>query len=150
MYWDQTTTNGLLSSIPAGGSGTLKFTFTAPSAAMLASATNPDIVISLSAAGQRTDQSGVPQNLQAALSQTIGITTDLEFAAQGLYYANPFGSTGPIPPKAGTGDDLCARLHRHQHDQRDRRCKAYRRATAVRALAWHVFAAERKYFGESR
>ena len=102
MYWDQTTTNGLLSSIPAGGSGSLKFSFTAPSSAMLASATNPTIVISLSAAGQRTDQSGVPQNLQAALSETIGITTDLEMAAQGLYYANPFSSTGPIPPKAGT------------------------------------------------
>jgi hypothetical protein len=102
MYWDKTTTNGVLSSIPSGGSGTLKFTFTAPTSAMLAKATNPDIVISLSAAGQRTDQSGVPQNLQAALSQTVGITTDLEMAAQGLYYANPFGSTGPIPPKAGT------------------------------------------------
>ncbi|HTR18450.1 MAG TPA: hypothetical protein VMH91_00500 [Candidatus Paceibacterota bacterium] len=102
MYWDKTTTDGVLSSIPPGGSGTLKFSFTAPTSAMLQNATNPNIVISLSAAGQRTDQSGVPQSLQAAISQTIGITSDLELAAQGLYYASPFGSTGPIPPKAGT------------------------------------------------
>jgi hypothetical protein len=102
MYWDQSTTNGLLSSIPAGGSGTLKFEFTAPSEAMLASTTNPRITISLSAAGQRTDQSGTVQNLQGTAQQTIGITSGLEFAAQGLYYADPFGSSGPMPPKAGT------------------------------------------------
>ena len=102
MYWDQTTTDGLLSSIPAGGSGSLKFTFTGPSAALLASTTNPHIVISLSAAGQRTDKSGVVQNLQGTAQQTVGITSGLEFAAQGLYYADPFGSSGPMPPKAGS------------------------------------------------
>jgi hypothetical protein len=101
MYWDQSTTNGLLSSIAAGGSGTLKFSFTAPDSAMLASTTNPHITIALSAAGQRTDQTGAVQNLQGTAQQTIGITSGLAFAAQGLYYADPFGSSGPIPPSAG-------------------------------------------------
>jgi hypothetical protein len=32
----------------------------------------------------------------------VKLATDLQLAAQGLYYANPFGSKGPIPPKAGT------------------------------------------------
>jgi hypothetical protein len=102
MLWDKTTTNGALATIAPGAKGTLKFTFEAPTTAMLTGVTNPKLVISLSAAGQRTDQTGVPQNLQAAISQTIGIASDLEFAAQGLYYSNPFGSTGPIPPQAGT------------------------------------------------
>ncbi|MDR3570813.1 MAG: hypothetical protein P4L81_01275 [Candidatus Pacebacteria bacterium] len=102
MYWDQSTTNGLLTSIPAGGSGTLKFTFTAPTSAMLTNTTNPHLVISLSAAGQRTDQTGAVKNLQGTAQQTIGITSGLELAAQGLYYADPFGSTGPMPPKAGS------------------------------------------------
>jgi hypothetical protein len=102
LLWDKTTTNGALATIPAGGKGTLKFTFTAPTSAMLKNAKNPHIVISLSAAGARQSETGVPQNLQAALSQTIGIASDLELAAQGLYYANPFSSTGPLPPKAGT------------------------------------------------
>jgi hypothetical protein len=105
MYWDESTTNGLLSSIPPGGSGTLKFTFTAPSSAMLADATNPDIVISLSAAGQRTDQSGTVDNLQDSAQQTVGITSGLELAAQGVYYEDPFGSSGPMPPQAGTETD---------------------------------------------
>lgn len=102
MIWNKTTTDGLLGSIPAGGKGTLRFTFLAPSSDQLKSVTNPHIVISVSAAGQRTDQSGVPQSLQSAASQTIGIASDLELAAQGLYRANPFGSTGPLPPKANT------------------------------------------------
>ena len=101
MLWNNTT-DATLSSIPPGGTGVLKFTFTAPSTAQLQNTSSPRIVISLSAAGQRQSESGVPQNLQAAISQTIGIASDLELAAQGLYYSNPFASTGPIPPKAGT------------------------------------------------
>lgn len=102
MYWDKTTTNGVLASIPAGGSGALSFTFTAPTSQMLASSSNPDIIISLSAAGERTDQTGAVQNLQDNASQTIGITSGLDLAAQGLYYSNPFGSSGPMPPQSGT------------------------------------------------
>ncbi len=100
MYWDKTTTSGSLASIPPGAKGSLQFTFQAPTTGMLKGASAPRIVMSVSAAGERTDQSGVPQTLQSVTSQTIGIASDLEFAAQGLYYANPFGSTGPIPPKA--------------------------------------------------
>ena len=32
----------------------------------------------------------------------MAIASDLRVVAQGLYYANPFGSVGPLPPKAGT------------------------------------------------
>ena len=100
MIWDKTTESAL-GEIAPGESGVLKFTFTAPSGGTLDNG-NPHIVISLSAAGQRVSESGVPQNLQAAVSQTIGIASDLDLAAQGLYYGNPFGSSGPIPPKADT------------------------------------------------
>ena len=102
MFWDKTTTNGLLSSIPPGGSGTLKFTFTAPTSAMLAERDEsrhrhlPECGGAAHRSVRRSAESAVRR------SQTIGIASDLELAAQGLYYASPFGSTGPMPPKAGT------------------------------------------------
>src|SRR6185503_17496595 len=31
---------------------------------------------------------------------TISMASELELIAEGLYYTNPFGSVGPMPPKA--------------------------------------------------
>ena len=43
----------------------------------------------------------MPENVQSTSRQKIALATDLQFVAQGLYYQSPFGSVGPIPPKAG-------------------------------------------------
>jgi len=69
---------------------------------VLKSIVNPRLTIAINAAGNRVSESGVPENLQAATTQKIAVASDLQLIAEGLYYSNPFGSTGPLPPKAGT------------------------------------------------
>ncbi len=101
MLWDKTTTNGALTKLAPGEKGSVSFSFQAPTSEALKNITNPRIDISVNAAGKRLGESGVPQSLQSAVQKNIKLATDLALSAQGLYYANPFGSSGPIPPKAG-------------------------------------------------
>ena len=102
VFWDKTTTNGTLGNINAGDKGTLSFTFTMPSSADLKGQVNPHLDISVNAAGNRISETNVPESLQSTARQTISLATDLQLIAEGLYYTNPFGSTGPMPPKAGS------------------------------------------------
>lgn len=102
VLWDKTTTNGALGTLTPGAKGTLQFTFQMPSSEALKNIVNPKLAISINAAGKRVSETGVPQNLQSAARQDIKLTSDLQINAQALYYANPFGSSGPMPPKANT------------------------------------------------
>ena len=102
ILWDKTTSNGTLANLPAGAQGVVSFSFQVPSSDALKNARSPYVTISVNAAGKRVGESGVPESLQSAISQRIGLASDLQVVAQGLYYANPFGSVGPLPPKAGT------------------------------------------------
>lgn len=101
VLWDKSTTGGALASLAPGVSGTVSFAFDMPESEVLALIRDPHIVISVNAAGSRLSETGVPQNLQSAASQTVKVASDLQLIAQGLYYTNPFGSSGPMPPKAG-------------------------------------------------
>ncbi len=101
ILWDKTT-DPTLASLAPGAHGIESFTFTMPDSSALQGMANPSLDISINAAGNRVGQSGVPESLQAATSQKIALASDLQLAAEGLYYTNPFGSTGPMPPKAGT------------------------------------------------
>lgn len=101
MLWDKSTTEGRLGIIPAGERGSVAFTFKIPDSSILAKTPNPYIDISVNAKGNRISESGAPQNLQSATIQHIALASDLQLSAQGLYYQNPFGSIGPMPPKAG-------------------------------------------------
>ncbi|MCE9541114.1 DUF11 domain-containing protein [Candidatus Kaiserbacteria bacterium] len=98
VLWDKTTTGGELTEIPAGGRGTLAFSFQVPAASAIQG--TPSIDISVNAAGKRLAETGVPQSLQSAAVQKVRIASELQIAAQGLYNANPFGSSGPMPPQA--------------------------------------------------
>lgn len=102
VLWDKSTTGGALAKLAPGDKGTVAFTFQMPSSDELKNIVNPQLSISVNAAGKRLSETNVPQNLQSAARRTVKLATDLQIAAQGLYYANPFGSTGPMPPKAGT------------------------------------------------
>lgn len=102
VLWDKSTTGGALSTLAPGAKGTLSFSFQMPSSEALQNIVNPKLSLSINAAGKRVSESGVPQNLQSAVRQDVKLATDLQLNAQALYYANPFGSTGPMPPKAGT------------------------------------------------
>ena len=102
IIWDKTTTKGTLESIASGARGTLAFSFQVPSGSAVESVRNPTLTMTVNAAGKRISEEGVPENLQAAVVQRIGLASALTLTAQGLYYANPFGSVGPLPPKADT------------------------------------------------
>ena len=101
VLWNNTTTSGGLGLLAPGDRGQLIFTFTAPASDALKSTSNPSIGISINAAGTRTDQSGVPQNLQSAATTKIAIASNVALTANGLYYSSPYGSVGPLPPQAG-------------------------------------------------
>ncbi len=101
VLWDKTTGGGALSNLAPGAHGTVGFSFTMPSGDALKTIVNPVLNISINAAGKRISETGVPENLQASASQKIALASALELTARGLYYANPFGSVGPMPPKAG-------------------------------------------------
>lgn len=102
VLWDKTTTRGVLANLPAGAQGTVTFAFQVPSSETLQNIRDPYLTITVNAAGKRIAEEGVPENLQTTASQRIAIASDLRITAQGLYYANPFGSTGPLPPRSGT------------------------------------------------
>ncbi|MSU73875.1 hypothetical protein EXS56_01915 [Candidatus Kaiserbacteria bacterium] len=102
VIWDKTTSGGALANLLPGARGKVAFSFQMPKSEELKNIINPRLDISVNAAGKRTSETGVPQNLQATAKQRISLASDLSLTAQGLYYSNPFGSVGPMPPKAGT------------------------------------------------
>lgn len=102
VFWDKTTTAGRLATLAPGDKGSVSFTFQMPSSEELSGAQNPHLDISVNAAGARNEENGVPQTLQSTARSTISLASDIQLIAEGLYYDNPFGSTGPMPPKAGT------------------------------------------------
>jgi hypothetical protein len=102
VLWDKTTTRGSLGRIAANAKNTLNFSFQMPTNDVLAEVRNPSLAISVHAAGKRISENGVPETLQATANQDIKLASDLQLIAQGLYYSNPFGSSGPMPPKANT------------------------------------------------
>lgn len=102
LYWDKTTTGGALGQIAPGAKGSLTFTFQAPTQDQLTDKRNPYMDISLNAAGTRINEASVPETLQSATQSTISIASDVQLLAEGLYYTNPFGSSGPMPAEAGT------------------------------------------------
>jgi len=102
VLWDKTTTGGAFASLAPGAKGTVGFSFQMPSSESLKGIVNPKLSISINAAGKRVSESGVPQSLQSAVRQEVKLATDLQLNAQALYYANQFGSSGVMPPKAGS------------------------------------------------
>lgn len=101
IIWNKTTTNGALATLSPGDKGQLQFSFQMPQSVALKFAQDPYLNISINAAGKRVGESGVPETLQGTSEQRISLASDLRIAANGLYYTNPFGSEGPMPPQAG-------------------------------------------------
>lgn len=104
VLWDKSTDPELATLAP-GAKGTVSFSFQVPDSDALKSISNPQLSISVNAAGNRVSESGAPENLQQATSQKLVVASDLQLAVQGLYYTNPFGTTGPMPAKAGVETD---------------------------------------------
>jgi hypothetical protein len=101
MYWDKSTEPSLANIAP-GARGTLNFSFQMPNNEALAEIRDPKVTITAQAAAKRVGQPDVPETLQATAKGVVRVASDLQLVAQGLYYSNPFGSSGPMPPKANS------------------------------------------------
>lgn len=102
IIWDKDTTKGALASIAPGAKGTVQISFQVPNSETLGNVRAPHLDITVHAAATRLGQTSVPESLQSTAMRTLKIASDVSVFAQGFYYLNPFTSTGPLPPKAGT------------------------------------------------
>lgn len=101
VIWDKLTTKGALGNLIPGAKGTVSFSFQVPSSEMLKGMQNPSISVAVNAAGNRVSEAGVPEGLKSSLTKRISLGSDVQLMANALYYTNPFGSTGPMPARAG-------------------------------------------------
>jgi len=100
ITWDKTNTPAL-ESVPAGGSGSIVFSFMpqdlgTPAVPIL----NPTVDLSISVDGQRTSESNVPQSLTESVSRSVEVASNVSLSAQALYTTGPFVNSGPFPPRA--------------------------------------------------
>lgn len=99
IVWNGQTTAGNLNEIGPGESGTLRFEFIAPSELGLVGSRSPSVNIAVNASGNRTDANNVPENLQSSAVRVVRIASTPVASSQGFYHNNPYGVSGPVPPK---------------------------------------------------
>ncbi len=100
VLWDKATTEGALANLAPGARGTVSFKFMIPENATLEGIVDPKLSISVNAAGKRVSETGVPESLQSSITKNVSVSSNVGLITRGVYYANPFGSTGPMPPRA--------------------------------------------------
>jgi len=61
---------------------------------------NPEIKISVSISGARVSDDGAIEGIKEFIQKTVLINSSLQITPRVVYYAGPFGNTGPLPPKA--------------------------------------------------
>ena len=113
---------GSAASLAPGARGTVGFSFQVPKSDELGGILSPQLNISINAAGKRISETGVPENLQSSANQKISLASDIVLTAQGLYYANPFGSYNNAS-KSRHGNDLRHGVYGHKYDEQDIRAK---------------------------
>ncbi len=99
VLWDKATTNGDLEYIPAGESGRVSFTITPYITDELLAIENPTITFELHASGNRLSEGNVPELIQSTVTEELKMETVVTASAEALYFDNPLGSVGPLPPK---------------------------------------------------
>jgi hypothetical protein len=100
IIWNQQT-NSDLASAGAGSSGTVSFTVNprdlgTPSNPVV----NPNLLISVSVSGNRTQESNVSGALSSAITRNIRISSNISLTGRIVRTVGPFANTGPVPPVA--------------------------------------------------
>lgn len=91
-----------LANLTAGDTGTGAFSFTIRPVAALAGIKNPTVVISISASGSRTGETGVPETLTASVTKTMKIQSGLALASNIVRTVGQFENSGAWPPVPGS------------------------------------------------
>ena len=99
VLWDKSTTKGELKTVTAGQVGALLLRITPRISEELLGVLDPTIKIELHAAAQRLSEERVPETIQATVVEEVKLGTDIGFEGRALYFENPLGSVGPLPPK---------------------------------------------------
>jgi hypothetical protein len=89
-------TDATLASLAPGASGLGTFTFST----LTNAPRNSAITLTVSIAGERVGQSGVPEQVSASSSKVIKLVSAVTFTAASLHASGPFANSGPVPPKA--------------------------------------------------
>lgn len=87
-----------LGNLAAGATGNGSFNFKTRSAQDLRGARNQSITAVISVSGRRVGEGNVSEAVNAALTRTLKIETDLTATARGLRSTGPFQNTGAWPP----------------------------------------------------
>ncbi|MDE1975031.1 MAG: hypothetical protein KGI49_00770 [Patescibacteria group bacterium] len=99
IVWNQQT-DPELASVPAGASGNVTFSIMPTDIGMsMNQVVDPEITYSVSATGDRANESGVPQQTTAVVTN-IKISSNVSLSGRVVRDQGPFVNTGPIPPKA--------------------------------------------------
>ena len=91
-----------LATLAPGAEGSGSFAFSPKAGSALAGAKSPSITLSVSVAGRRVGETGVPESLASTVVRTVKVGTQIGFTAKALRTAGGFSNTGPWPPVAGT------------------------------------------------
>ena len=88
------TTDSALASLAPGQSGSGSFSFST----LPGTVQNPTLSAVVSIQGQRLDESNVASTVNASVTDTIKIASDLAISANAFHSSGPFANTGPVPP----------------------------------------------------
>lgn len=99
ILFDRTTTRGEFSELKPNARGTVGFSFTMPDKKALEKIQEGELSFTVHAAGKRVGEKNVPETIQSSISKKVKLASNVELIGQGFYYQNPFGSTGPLPPR---------------------------------------------------
>ncbi|MBU4480315.1 hypothetical protein KKG48_02650 [Patescibacteria group bacterium] len=98
IVWNKTT-SGELSEINSGEGGRFSFSFSPLSLSAKSGFVDPEILINVSAKGNRISENETPEEVISTVSKVVKISSDLMIAPRATYYTGPFVNTGSIPPK---------------------------------------------------
>jgi len=99
VVYNRETSAGLRELQP-GDSGGGSFTVPMRPKAELASLRNPTMTFTVSVAGRRVGESGVPETINSTVTKTVKVSTDLTLVSRAVRSTGPFQNTGPWPPVA--------------------------------------------------
>lgn len=99
-----------LARLDPGASGSGGFAFGIRPQSALAGVTNPEVTATVSVAGRRVGETGVPETIENALVRTVRVGTELALGADSVHSTGPFDNTGPWPPRADAETTFTVRL----------------------------------------
>lgn len=95
IVWNQRT-NPELESVGTGETGKVVLMFTPRS---VSSSANSSYSIDVSIVGNRTQESGVPENLRSIATRNVRLQSSVSLSGKIVRTVGPIVNTGPIPPK---------------------------------------------------